>query len=38
VIASIRKQEISLDLEGIKQALNLEEKVDGADLTSSESV
>jgi Siphovirus Gp157 len=32
VVASIRKQEISLDLESIKQALNLEEKIDGADL------
>ena len=32
VISNIRKQEISLDLEGIKQALNLERKVDGADL------
>jgi len=32
VLASIRKQEISLDLEAIKQALNMEEKIDGADL------
>jgi hypothetical protein len=32
VISSIRKQEISLDLEAIKQALNLERIVDGADL------
>jgi Siphovirus Gp157 len=32
VTASIRKQEISLDLESIKQALNIEEKIEGADL------
>ncbi len=32
VAASIRKQEISLDLESIKQALNVEEMVEGADL------
>jgi Siphovirus Gp157 len=32
VVASIRKQEISLDLESIKQALNMEEKIEGADL------
>jgi len=32
VVGSIRKQEISLDLESIKQALNMEEKIDGADL------
>jgi hypothetical protein len=32
LVASIRKQEISLDLESIKQALNMEEKIEGADL------
>lgn len=32
VAVSIRKQEISLDLESIKQALNIEEKIEGADL------
>jgi hypothetical protein len=32
LVASIRKQEISLDLESIKQALNMKEKIDGADL------
>ena len=32
VDASIRKQEITLDLEAIKQALNREEEVEGADL------
>lgn len=32
VAASIRKQETSLDLEAIKQALNREEKIHGADL------
>lgn len=32
VLSSVRKQETSLDLEAIKQALNLEEKIDGADL------
>jgi len=32
VAASIRKQEVSLDLESIKQALNIEEKIEGADL------
>ena len=32
LVASIRKQEISLDLESIKQALNIEEKIEGADL------
>jgi hypothetical protein len=32
VLACVRKQEITLDLEGIKQALNLEKGVDGADL------
>jgi len=32
VVASMRKQEISLDLEAIKQALNTEEQIDGADL------
>jgi hypothetical protein len=32
VVASIQKQEFSTDLEAIKQALNLEKEVDGADL------
>jgi len=32
VLSSVRKQEISLDLEAIKQALNLEKAVEGADL------
>jgi hypothetical protein len=32
VLAGVRKQEISLDLEAIKQALNLEKEVEGADL------
>jgi Siphovirus Gp157 len=32
VTAGIRKHEISLDLESIKQALNSEEKIEGADL------
>jgi len=32
VLAGVRKQEISLDLEAIKQALNLEKVVEGADL------
>ena len=32
ILACVRKQEIALDLEGIKQALNLEKAVDGADL------
>ena len=32
LLASIRKQEVALDLEAIKQALNMEEKIDGADL------
>jgi predicted metal-binding protein len=32
VLAGVRKQEISLDLEAIKQALNLEKAVGGADL------
>ena len=32
VLSGIRKQEISLDLEAIKQALNLEKVVEGADL------
>jgi hypothetical protein len=32
LLASIRKQELALDLEAIKQALNMEEKIDGADL------
>jgi hypothetical protein len=32
VLAGIRKQEITLDLEAIKQALNLEKAVEGADL------
>ena len=30
LLASIRKQELALDLEAIKQALNMEEKIDGA--------
>jgi hypothetical protein len=30
---AVRKQEITLDLEAIKQSLNLEKAVDGADLT-----
>jgi len=33
VLAGVRKQEITLDLEAIKQALNLEKAVEGADLT-----
>ena len=32
VLSSIRKQEVALDLEAIKQALNMEKKIDGADL------
>lgn len=32
VLSSIRKQEVALDLEAIKQALNTEQKIDGADL------
>jgi hypothetical protein len=32
VLSGVRKQEISLDLEAIKQALNLEKAVEGADL------
>ena len=32
VLAGVRKQEISLDLKAIKQALNLEKPVEGADL------
>ena len=32
VLSGVRKQEISLDLEAIKQALNLEQTVEGADL------
>jgi len=32
VLSGLRKQEISLDLEAIKQALNLEKVVEGADL------
>ena len=32
VLAGLRKQEITLDLEAIKQALNLEKAVEGADL------
>lgn len=32
LVASIRKKEISLDLESIKQGLNMEEKIEGADL------
>jgi hypothetical protein len=33
VLSSVRKQEITLDIEGIKQALNLEKTVEGADLS-----
>ena len=33
VLSGVRKQEITLELEAIKQALNLEKAVDGADLT-----
>jgi hypothetical protein len=32
VLSGVRRQEISLDLEAIKQALNLEKTVEGADL------
>jgi hypothetical protein len=32
VLSGLRKQEITLDLEAIKQALNLEKVVEGADL------
>jgi hypothetical protein len=32
VVSSIQKQDVSLDLESIKRALNLEKKVEGADL------
>ena len=32
VLAGVRKQEISLDLEAIKQALSLEKAIEGADL------
>jgi hypothetical protein len=32
LLAGLRKQEITLDLEAIKQALNLEKVVEGADL------
>jgi hypothetical protein len=32
VLSGVRKQEISLDLEAIKQALNLEQAVEGVDL------
>jgi len=32
VLSGLRKQEITLDLEAIKQALNLEKAVEGADL------
>jgi hypothetical protein len=32
VLAGLRKQEVTLDLEAIKQALNLEKAVEGADL------
>jgi len=32
VLLGVRKQEITLDLEAIKQALNLEKAVEGADL------
>ena len=33
VLSGVRKQEITLELEAIKQALNLEKAVEGADLT-----
>ena len=33
LLSVLRKQEITLDLEAIKQALNLEKAVEGADLT-----
>ena len=33
VLSGIRKQEITLELDAIKQALNLEKAVEGADLT-----
>ena len=33
VLSGVRKQEITLELDAIKQALNLEKSVDGADLT-----
>jgi hypothetical protein len=33
VLAGVRKQEIALELDAIKQALNLEKAVEGADLT-----
>ena len=33
VLSGVRKQEITLELDAIKQALNLEKAVDGADLT-----
>jgi hypothetical protein len=32
VLSGLRKQKITLDLEAIKQALNLEKAVEGADL------
>ena len=32
LLSVLRKQEITLDLEAIKQALNLEKAVEGADL------
>ena len=32
VVSGIRKQETSVELEAIKQALNLEKTVEGADL------
>jgi hypothetical protein len=33
VLSGVRKQEITLELDAIKQALNLEKAVEGADLT-----
>jgi hypothetical protein len=33
VLSGVRKQEITLELDAIKQALNLEQVVEGADLT-----
>ena len=33
VLSGVRKQEITLELEAIKQALNLEKAIEGADLT-----
>ena len=33
MLSGVRKQEITLELDAIKQALNLEKAVEGADLT-----